>query len=311
MANQKTAKARAVPLPEVGQVFLLPLDDGRFGACRVLRRSTPTDEKLLGAPSVLVVGCAWSGEAAPDLSEPLLQEVLRLTHGSWKGTTAASWVSGRVPRSIKLLGHIEPSASDRKIQRPGDSAGWAYFRQQAHLQWLCDHGKKKSVERPAEDVGRLRLHRFNGEEAFRLGPARILAVEADRGICLWLEASALANPLETLPDTKGLGAHPHAEVCIPLDDLDPHKLVGRRFSVPSGYDDEAEAYVATFFYVEQEALDKNRIEIVSRNGNVFHVRWSGATMDVNHYDGSKPATKVQIDGMFTFADMDDWEPASR
>jgi hypothetical protein len=44
MAKRKTS----VTLPEAGQVFAFPLEDGRYGACRVLRSASEDEVKELG-----------------------------------------------------------------------------------------------------------------------------------------------------------------------------------------------------------------------------------------------------------------------
>jgi len=33
-----------------------------------------------------------------------------------------------------------------------------------------------------------------------------------------------------------------------------------------------------------------------KKGHAFRVQWTGTTNDVNHYDGSKPTTRVEIEG---------------
>lgn len=38
---------------------------------------------------------------------------------------------------------------------------------------------------------------------------------------------------------------------------------------------------------------------------IYTVEWSGTTVDVNYYDGSKPATKVFISGDFVFDNGDE------
>ena len=47
-------------LPPVGSVFLMPLADRRYGACRVIRH----DEKSFGVPSAMVVTSRWDGVVA-------------------------------------------------------------------------------------------------------------------------------------------------------------------------------------------------------------------------------------------------------
>jgi hypothetical protein len=155
-------------------------------------------------------------------------------------------------------------------------------------------------------IGRLTLHRFAGVEEFSLKSATILAVHDEDGIRLWFEASTDGVRLQSLPVTAELPARPNAEVAVTLKELDPRKLSGNRFSVPRGYDEEIEDHVATIYYAEHDDLNENEIEVIAQDGDTFHVHWTGTTTDVNFYDGSKPKTKVEIDGWFTFKDMQKW-----
>ena len=46
---------------------------------------------------------------------------------------------------------------------------------------------------------------------------------------------------------------------------------------------------------------------VSRTEDRFWLRWTAVTQDVNYYDGSKPATRVEIEGEFLFVtDVKKW-----
>ena len=155
-------------------------------------------------------------------------------------------------------------------------------------------------------IGRFTFHRFNGVEEYSLISATMLAVHEEDGICLWFEAKTDGVRLQSLADTAELHARPNAEVGVALQELDPNKLVGKRFTVPSGYDEKIEDHFATIYYVEHAGLNENEIEVTAQEGNVFHVHWKGTTTDVNFYDGSKPKTRVEIDGYFTFKDMQKW-----
>jgi hypothetical protein len=105
--------------------------------------------------------------------------------------------------------------------------------------------------------------------------------------------------VKSLPDTADLKARPNAEVTVTGKGLAPSKLVGKTFTVPRGYDEELEDHVATIYYVDHDDLDENEIKILSKKGKMFRVHWTGTTKDVNHYDGSKPTTRVEIDATFT------------
>jgi hypothetical protein len=156
------------------------------------------------------------------------------------------------------------------------------------------------------------LHRFNGDEIYRIKSARMLVCKGEDGIWLWFEVDTERPAIQTVPDTAELEMRPSAEVAVILPSLDATDLVGSHFSVPAGYDDQFGDYLAKIYYCEHEVLDNNEIDVLGRESNVFHVRWTATTMDVNYYDGSKPETRVEIDGDFVFDDVHEWEkPASR
>jgi hypothetical protein len=134
----------------------------------------------------------------------------------------------------------------------------------------------------------------------------MMAVHDEDGIRLWFEAMTGGKAIKTVPDTAEYPTNPNAEVAVSLKNLDPSKLVGKQFLVLSGYDEEIEDHVATIYYYEHEDLNDNVIEITAQDSNRFHVRWTGTTGDVNFYDDSKPKTRVEIEGEFTFKDMKKW-----
>ena len=105
--------------------------------------------------------------------------------------------------------------------------------------------------------------------------------------------------VQTLPDTESLFAVPDAEVSVKLASLDGDSVVGRILDVPG-------ERVGRLYYCEHQDLYDNKVQIIARNGSRFQVRWTGTTMDVNYYDGSKPETKVEIEGWFTFEDVQTW-----
>src|SRR5262245_62158049 len=111
------------------------------------------------------------------------------------------------------------------------------------------------------DVGRFVLHRFNGDEEFRLQTATISARHDEAGVRLLFAADTNGVRIKSLPDTAELPASPNAEVTVVLKALDPYRLVGSHFSVPSAYDEEIDDHVATIYYVEHQDLNENEIEI--------------------------------------------------
>jgi hypothetical protein len=63
---------------------------------------------------------------------------------------------------------------------------------------------------------------------------------------------------------------------------------------------------AALYYCEHQPLRENHISVLSRAGDRFCLRWTAVTQDVNYYDGSKPLTRVEIEGEFLFKDISEW-----
>jgi hypothetical protein len=136
MAKKRTKSAK-VPLPQPGAVFLMPLGDGLFGVCRVLRANTEKERQGHGCPCILVAGSPWTGPEAPDLSDPQLRKVQKLTHHAWKNDLNLCWVSEPPPDSFQRLGTIKPSAADKRRQCSA-FGGWA-FAYQVLMEWRWQH----------------------------------------------------------------------------------------------------------------------------------------------------------------------------
>src|SRR5689334_11227452 len=128
------AKARK-PIPldrvQIGDVFLMPLADGRFGVCRVLQRHQDP-------PAVFVAASPWVGTDPPDLAEPQLQAILYLTHHSWSGQRDLFQVYDPVPETFRPLGLLPPTQETFDPEAVG-SAGWEHFPIQVLMQWRWDH----------------------------------------------------------------------------------------------------------------------------------------------------------------------------
>lgn len=154
--------------------------------------------------------------------------------------------------------------------------------------------------------GKLTLKRFNGIESFVISKAEIYAWESDGKISLNLEIET-EMPLLTLPDTKGLKALPNAEITIYLEALNPDDLVGKSFEVENGMNEEIDEWDGRFYYCEHADLNKNTVCFISKDDNLFEVKWSGITQDVNFYDGSKPDTEVTIEAVFVFGEISEWQ----
>ena len=147
-----------------GAAFAMPLPDGRFGVCRVLRNATADEAKEWGAGSVLVAGSVWIGDTVPEATDPALRPILRLTHHAWKGGEEVLWVSDPLPEDFLPLGVIEPTADERE-RECCMMGGWASPRIQAFAQWRWDHEREAVLaEDAARDVAALEAQRQHAEE---------------------------------------------------------------------------------------------------------------------------------------------------
>lgn len=164
--------------------------------------------------------------------------------------------------------------------------------------------RQNSVQLPEN---RFILHRFNGDEIFPIKSAVMFASADEEGITLWFEVEAEPEALKRCPDTVEFGGRPRAEVAKNLKKFDLENLVGKEFRIPGTVDDDEDSCESLIYYYEHEPLRKNRIRILSRHGDRFRLRWTAVTKDINFYDGSKPLTKVEIEGEFLFKDIQKWE----
>jgi hypothetical protein len=111
---KKRAKAvySKIPLQKPGDAFLMTLEDGRFGVCRVIRWPNSEEEKRGFGIHVLAASSPWIGKQATDSNDPRLREILVLNLHAHKNGRTVLWVSDQVPDFFRYLGVIEPKASE-------------------------------------------------------------------------------------------------------------------------------------------------------------------------------------------------------
>lgn len=151
MATKKAKKKKNNNnnLPEPGATFLIPLDDGRFGLCRVIRR----DENRFGSNEIILAELSsWIGSKSPDLTDPDLRRVLKLTHHKWRGQAERVWTDCPAPSSFQYVGSIEPTANERRVTCMKHGS-WAAFPYHRLMQWRWEHHRKRVL---AEDEERKR-----------------------------------------------------------------------------------------------------------------------------------------------------------
>jgi hypothetical protein len=151
-------------------------------------------------------------------------------------------------------------------------------------------------------TGQLVLHRFNGDEIYHLRLARMQLDSVEGRNLLTFTVFAQEEAVQTCPDTAPHPTTPNCEATFLLDDFNEAELVGRQFLLPMGYDEILGNYPATFYYYDHQDLNNNVIEVLHQDSDGFYVRWTATTEDVNFYDGSKPDTRIEIEGLFTFED---------
>lgn len=145
-------------------------------------------------------------------------------------------------------------------------------------------------------MGSFVLDRFNGQEVYSFEKGTITASHNGSKFTLWFSVECKEQPVKVLPDTEELKACPSAVLMTTVPDLnvlDEYKTV-----VSEGYDEDSGDYISSIYYCEHQDLDNNILSISRVNDNTFKVLWTGTTMDINYYDGSKPDSRVQIDGEF-------------
>ncbi|MBL3529061.1 MAG: ankyrin repeat domain-containing protein [gamma proteobacterium endosymbiont of Lamellibrachia anaximandri] len=147
----KDAVEEEMPLPNEhnsgGDVFMMPIEDGLFGACRVIRRGDPAKRHLndwmeVTENGVLVTLTAWMGTSQPDISEPKLREPLRKTFGNWNGETELIWVTKPLPAEFKCIGKLQPTAEELKLNS-NENSGWYWLLDMVSEQCKCEKESKK------------------------------------------------------------------------------------------------------------------------------------------------------------------------
>ena len=152
--------------------------------------------------------------------------------------------------------------------------------------------------------GTFEIHRFNGVEIFRVSDALIMVYKDEDGVYVVnFEAETKGDAIATLPDTQGLNGCPNAEVSVKIPEFHPDTMAGCDFAPLCDNDMDG----ARFYYVEHDILRQARITVLRQAGKRFHVRMSGMATDVNHYDGSKPDARIEIDARFEFKDYLKWK----
>lgn len=144
MAKPKAVKYSEADLPAPGSVYLMPLEDGRYGVVRVLRRrlaKDPTTNSKHEVAMVLVAPSSWVGANPARPSDEEISQVLTLTHHSWKNARQMRWTVEPPPASFVPVGTIDLSEDDQASDSVayGD---WHTLNIQVLIQWQWDHDRE-------------------------------------------------------------------------------------------------------------------------------------------------------------------------
>jgi hypothetical protein len=152
-------------LPKPGDAFLVPLADGRFGLCRVLRRLPPEGQEKKGdLRKVLVAGSPWIGDEPPDLDDPRLREILEI---KYQGVESRQlyWVASPPPDSFRRLGTIEPSEEESTAR--GGMSGWLVFASDLLAQWRWDNDREALLREQKKVLERWKAHQEGAAQRHR------------------------------------------------------------------------------------------------------------------------------------------------
>lgn len=155
--------------------------------------------------------------------------------------------------------------------------------------------------------GKFVFRRPEGDEVYDLESATLTVICHEEEHELLFQAQAVRGAVQAPPEAADHPLTPNAEVSVFVPTFDVDDLVGRRFSVLVGYDEDREDHVATVYYHGHQDLNDNAVEVLARNGKVFQVRWRATTGDVDRYDGSAPDNRILVEGWFTFRGVEDAE----
>jgi hypothetical protein len=132
----KPTRYKEGDLPPPGSVFIAPLADGRFGAVRVLERSTKR-----GDAYARIVSSSWIGDTPVRPSDSVLRQSLVLNHHSHQNAHNANWVNSPPPPFLIPAGILEISHVDLIPQEESYST-WEGCITQILLQWRWDHDRE-------------------------------------------------------------------------------------------------------------------------------------------------------------------------
>jgi hypothetical protein len=125
-----------------GTIIVFPLDNGLFGAGRVIRAAGKGDESFAG--HVLVCATPFMGQADAVLKDPRSRKILRAE------LTPIYWLPGRPPSRFEEAGVIAPPKSDAG-KKSRTKSEWEILPYAVYQQWREEH-EPEALEAEREPV---------------------------------------------------------------------------------------------------------------------------------------------------------------
>lgn len=239
-------------------------------------------------------------------AEEFACKVIDLDFDGVRAALAAGFdVNTPIPGSVPIVEMAQPARNARMLRMLWEAGAspTTPFLQALFAEFARGEDGSAVLHPKREPVGRFLLHRFCGDEEYAVVAATLQVTREGRNYRLCFRVQTDGVCLRSLPDTAELKARPNAEATVTGKGLAPGKLAGKTFTVPRGYDEAREDHAARIYYADHDDLDENEIQVLSNKGKLFRIRWTGTARDVNHYDGTKPRTRVDIDATFTLEEM--------
>lgn len=142
------------------------------------------------------------------------------------------------------------------------------------------------------------IKRFNGEEIYNVSKADAEFTELNGSTYLHLIVST-DTALETLEDSVELKALPNAEIFLKVSSSDKSLIENTQLNLKESYNSDIKEHLALIYYIEHEDLNNNVVNVSKISENKYKVLWEATTVDVLHYDGSKPDSQITIEAEFT------------
>jgi hypothetical protein len=180
-----------VPRYQPGDVFVVPLPGGWYGAARILRCD---DEREPGG-AYFMATTPYLERKPPELGDPRLRQVLSRRYFAWAGQPALVWMRDVPAESLTFLGNLALDDNDRAIARDMSGSSATGRFDEALWQWRWDNDREAVVAevkaRQEECLARLKRLRQTQK------PKKMLADDD-----FWRLITLLGQPTENLGVAK-------------------------------------------------------------------------------------------------------------